>query len=90
MNDQEILDRFEELEAGRILGDLDAAELAEWEELSKDPRCEVDLSLEITAAALESNFENEEELPRNLLKELEAGMSDFVLPESKEAEVVRP
>ena len=90
MNDQEMLDRFEELEAGRSLGDLDAVELAEWEELSEDPRCKTDLSLEMTAAALESNFETDEELPRNLLKELEAGMSDFVAPESKEEKVVRP
>lgn len=28
--------RFEELDAGRVLGDLDAAEVAEWETLSRD------------------------------------------------------
>ncbi len=34
MNFDERWTRFEELDAGRVLGDLDAAELAEWQELS--------------------------------------------------------
>jgi len=91
MNDQEILDRFEELEAGRILGDLDVNEMAEWEELSKDSRCQVDMSLEMTATALESSFgAEEEELPAGLLKGLEAGMADFIVPEVDQEKVVRP
>ena len=56
MSDQDILRRFEELEAGRILGDLDAEESKEWEELSKGSRCHMDLSLELTAAAIETEF----------------------------------
>ena len=53
MNDPEIISRFEELDAGRILGDLDAGEMDEWEKLARDPRCQSDLSLELAAAALE-------------------------------------
>ncbi len=36
MNVEDRWTRFEELDAGRVLGDLDAAELAEWQELSRD------------------------------------------------------
>lgn len=91
MNDQEILNRFEELEAGRVLGDLDVEEVAEWEELSKDPRCQIDFSLEMTAAALEAGFRAEEEdLPADLHKELEAGMADFVVLEPEGEKIVRP
>ena len=36
MNVDDRWTRFEELDAGRVLGDLDAAELSEWQELSRD------------------------------------------------------
>ena len=99
MTDQEIKDRFEELDAGRILGDLDADEVREWEELSKDPRCQSDPSLELVAAALTNEFhsEAEEELPASVLKKLELGKADFIVPdtgdsesESVEDQVIRP
>lgn len=49
--------RFEELDAGRALGDLDAAELAEWRELASDftPSSEFDqLAAELEGAHLAS------------------------------------
>ena len=89
MNDQEIISRFEELDAGRILGDLDAGEMDEWEKLTRDPRCQSDLSLELTAAALEAEFQDTDgvDLPPGLLEELEKGTVDFVVEKpSKEVE----
>ena len=82
MNDHDIQNRFEELEAGRILGDLDAEEIKEWELLSKDPRCKRDFSLELAAAAIEAEFlqSKQAELPRNLKEKLGTGIADFVAP----------
>ena len=94
MTDQEMISRFEELDAGRILGDLDAAEMDEWEKLVRDPRCQSDLSLELTAAALEAEFQDidDVELPQGLLEELENGTADFVKQETSEEEekIIRP
>lgn len=86
MKDHEIISRFEELEAGRILGDLDAVEMDEWEALMRDPRCRPDLSLELTAAALEAEFQRDDkmDLPSGLLAELERGTADFVMAEADE------
>lgn len=82
MNDHDIQNRFEELEAGRILGDIDAEEIKEWELLSKDPRCKRDFSLELTAAAIEAEFlqAKQTELPQNLKEKLRTGIADFVAP----------
>lgn len=82
MNDHDIQNRFEELEAGRILGDLDAGEIKEWEFLSKDLRSKRDFPLELTAAAIESEFlqSRERELPPNLQGKLQAGIAGFVSP----------
>ena len=92
MNDQDILDRFEELEAGRILGDLDASEIKELEELSADPRCVADLSLELTAAALEVEFHesHDTELPKKLHDVLLAGRAEYIATKPEEQIVVRP
>lgn len=92
MSDQDILKRFEELEAGRILGDLDADEVKEWEELSKDPRCQIDFSLELTAAAIETEFLQSREavLPDKVLANLNAGKAQFVTDERETENVVRP
>jgi len=95
MNDQDISDRFEELEAGRILGDLDSTEIKEWEKLSANTRCRFDLSLELAAAALESRYlENDKTgLSKKLFGKLQEDMSGFVVPkEPKEYEdnVIRP
>lgn len=92
MNEQEILDRFEELEAGRILGDLDHDEIKEWEKLSGDPRCQSDLSLELTAAALETEFLEtaNTKLPAGLIGDLKDSISEFVSDEAKENVVTLP
>jgi len=92
MNDQDTIDRFEELEAGRILGDLDPEEIKEWEKLSADPLCQADLSLELTAAALDVEFAESEnvDLPEKLFENLRDGMADFVSAESPEASVISP
>ncbi len=92
MNDHDILDRFEELEAGRILGDLDSDEIKEWEKLSADPRCKTDLSLELTAAALDAEFLGNQHagLPEELLKSLHEGMAEFVSPHPEKEVVIRP
>lgn len=95
MKDQDVIGRFEELEAGRILGDLDAAEMDEWETLVRDPRCQPDLSLELTAAALEAEFRGGKDLdlPTGLLEELQKRTAGFVvedLSEDAEEKVVQP
>ncbi len=82
MNDHDIQNRFEELEAGRILGDLDAGEIKEWELLSKDPRCKRDFSLELTAAAIESEFlqSRQSEIPENLKEKIRTSIAEFTAP----------
>ncbi len=80
MSDDDFIQRFEELEAGRILGDLDEAEIKEWQELSKDPRCKADGSLELVAAAIETELlqTKDEELPAGLLSKLQDGKADYI------------
>jgi anti-sigma-K factor RskA len=82
MNDHDIQNRFEELEAGRILGDLDAGEIKEWELLAKDPRCKRDFSLALTAAAIEAEFLQfkQSELPETLKEKLRTDIAEFVIP----------
>jgi hypothetical protein len=54
MSREEMLARFEELDAGRVLGDLDAEESAEWADLSRELGISGDLSLDRLAAELEA------------------------------------
>ena len=54
MKNQDTSDRFEELEAGRILGDLVPSEVQDWKILSANPNNQADLSLELAAAALDA------------------------------------
>ena len=68
MNVDDRWTRFEELEAGRMLGDLDAAEVAEWEVLSRD--FGGDNSLELFAAELEAVMITEK--PMSLPPEISA------------------
>lgn len=72
MSDQNIRDRFEELEAGRILGDLSIEEMTEWQELSDIHGFGPDFSLELTAAAIETEFlqSHAQDLPADLSKAL--------------------
>ena len=67
------------------VGDLDAEELQEWEELSQDPRCKLDTSLEQAAAAIDAEFSlnQEHELSENLLGQLQKDMAQFVQPEGE-------
>jgi hypothetical protein len=67
------LDRFEELDAGRALGDLDAAELAEWEALADELGLGPDLGLDAFAAELEVALGGKAEpLPAGLAARLKA------------------
>jgi hypothetical protein len=50
----ERMERFAELDAGRALGDLDAAEAAEWQALSTELGLAGDPSLDLLAAQLEA------------------------------------
>lgn len=65
-------DRFEELEAGRALGDLDASEWEEWKELVERRGLKPDGSLELLAAAVEERYHREsgEALPEELRKRI--------------------
>lgn len=84
MSDQDKLQRFEELEAGRILGDLDADEQQEWEELCKDPLCTPATSLEQVAAAIDAEYATatQSEVPDSLIGQLKMDIAQFVRPES--------
>jgi len=83
MSEQDSLDRFEELEAGRILGDLSAEETQEWQELSKTHGCGSDFSLELTAAAIETEFIQPKAaaMPANIAASLREGMARFAVQE---------
>lgn len=59
MSREEMLSRFEELDAGRVLGDLDAEESAEWSELSRQLGVSGDASLDLLAAEFEAVLSRE-------------------------------
>ena len=72
MSEPSSIQRFEELEAGRLLGDLDRGEIREWEELSQALDARPDLGLELAAAAVEAEFlmDADSELPADFAPEL--------------------
>lgn len=76
MSEQDIHDRFEELEAGRIQGNLSVGEQQEWQELSEAHGFGSDFSLELTAAAIEAEFlaSGPERLPSDLAAAIRNGM----------------
>jgi len=84
MSNLETIQRFEELEAGRIIGDLDETERAELLELSKIHEYEDDLSLEMTFSALETYHLDSREmhLPDTLLSSLNESKTPFVNSQS--------
>jgi len=90
MSPQEKLYRFEELEAGRILGDLDAAEVKDWHELSEELDCGPDFSLELIAAALETEAVQEEALPAGIAELLRQGIPKYASLEETETAIIRP
>lgn len=59
MSREEMLSRFEELDAGRVLGDLDAEESAEWSELAQQLGVSGDASLDLLAAEFEAALSRE-------------------------------
>jgi anti-sigma-K factor RskA len=75
------IDRFEELEAGRILGDLSPEEWNEWQELAESHGENRDGSLEIAAAAIEADFatSTSESLPPELEKVIRKDIAQFVV-----------
>jgi hypothetical protein len=56
MTREEMKLRFEELDAGRALGDLDASESAEWMELAEQLGCVADEGFDRLAAELEAEM----------------------------------
>lgn len=92
MSNQDSFKRFEELEAGRILGDLDAAETAEWHELSGKLGRGSDLSLELAAAAIETDFIQGREvaLPDDIAALVRRGIPKFSSPEKTSATIIAP
>jgi len=88
MSDPASIDRFQELEAGRILGDLDRDEEREWMRLAKTRDAGVDASLELTAAALETTFleHNAEPLPAELALLLRRDATRLSRPEARSSE----
>ena len=91
MTEDELIFRFEELEAGRILGDLDVEESKELQELSEKLIKKPDFSMELAAAAIEAEFlkDADEELPDHVLQGLHRDMAKFVTS-SLEDKVIRP
>jgi hypothetical protein len=80
MSEPDRRQRFEELEAGRVLGELDPIEQAEWHELSGRLGEGADAGLEIVAAALEIDAVERAapEMPAELARRLQswaAGMA---------------
>ncbi len=69
-----MLSRFEELDAGRVLGDLDAAESAEWSELARQLGISGDGGLELLAAEFEAA------LSRESAPAMPAGLADRLCP----------
>ncbi len=74
MSREEMLSRFEELDAGRVLGDLDAEESAEWSELSRQLGVSGDASLDLLAAEFEAA------LSRDSAPALPAGLAGRLCP----------
>lgn len=91
MSQQDKLDRFEELDAGRILGDLDAAETKEWQELSEELDYKSDLSLELVAAAFETGSlqGQEEELPVEVAELLRQEIPNHTSQSGDEESIIR-
>lgn len=85
------IDRFEELEAGRVLGDLSPEEWNEWQSLAQDLGEDRDASLELAAAAIEADFASSstESLPPRLQDIIRKDIADFIV-EPDEDVVIRP
>ena len=93
MSREEMLSRFEELDAGRVLGDLDAEESAEWSELSRQLGVSGDASLDLLAAEFEAalSCESAPAMPLGLAERLcpvvEMPTKPAVMPEGSKVVV---
>jgi hypothetical protein len=93
MSREEMLSRFEELDAGRVLGDLDAEESAEWSELSAQLGVSGDSSLELLAAEFEAALSHESApamplgLGERLCPVVEMSTKPAVMPENSKVVV---
>lgn len=76
MSDASTFDRFEELEAGRVIGDLSPEEWEEWRALSKSTGRTRDASLELVAAVIEADVASHVEEP------LPPGLEDLIRKET--------
>ena len=70
MSMDKTLARFEELDAGRILGDLSAKEISEWQTLATEMEDVHSIELEILATELELNHVQPCDLSSSLLSKL--------------------
>ncbi len=87
MSDTASIQRLEELEAGRIFGDLSEEEWAEWRALSEKHPETLDGSLEWTAAQFESSLSANRsgiDLPSSLKDKVKEGTVGFVVAPEKE------
>lgn len=74
MNRDEAIHRFEELDAGRALGDLDAIETAEWTDLAKRLGRTGDAALERLAAEMENSATPRIAMPPALAAKIKASI----------------
>ena len=92
MSELSSIERLEELEAGRVLGDLSGEEWREWESLSKAHPEALDGSLEWAAARLESSLASPsgENVPAGLKAKIHAGTAEFVTGSNRPSVVSVP
>lgn len=93
MSDSLSIQRLEELEAGRIFGDLSGEEWQEWERLSAESADALDGSLEWAAAQLEASLAGPKsaiEMPSDLAAKVKAGTADFVTETESDKGIVLP
>jgi anti-sigma-K factor RskA len=74
MNRDNAVNRFEELDAGRALGDLDAAETAEWSALARELGHRGDPAFDRIAAEMEVSAVPRIEMPAALAARLKASI----------------
>lgn len=89
MNADNDIIRYEELEAGRVLGDLDAEEIKELEALQQKLGVARDPSIELVAATIESDYlmDDSEPLPEALVSKLREDAAKFMTDDTKDTSV---
>ena len=69
--------RFEELDAGRALGDLSTEEMSEWEILSRETKAKQSMDFDWLAAEIEINHAQDCSLSSSLASSLKASIPEF-------------